>query len=105
MMRSTACFHSHHAGCQPRSDLDHAVPVHPPAHDDLACVVQTNHAAAVLTQINTKDRDLHRHSPPLRLPRTAYAAEVRGGPFHKTLPHWSLTPSRPRLATSRSSFG
>jgi hypothetical protein len=62
VMRPTAGLHRHHAARQARRQLDDTLPLQAPSQDHPPAGVQTHHAAAVLTQVDSQNRDLHRTS-------------------------------------------
>jgi hypothetical protein len=85
MMRAAARFHRHHAARHPRGELDHAVSAQPPTQDHPSGYVQTHDAAAVLAQINPKNRNLHGTTPLLRLTSQRNAA---GGGAGHSIKRW-----------------
>jgi hypothetical protein len=85
MMRTTTDFHRHHAARHPRGKLDHAVSAQPPTYDNTSGWVQSHDAAAILAQINPKNRNLHGTTPLLRLISQRIAA---GGGAGHSIKRW-----------------
>jgi len=73
MMRTAAGFHRDDACWQGLSESNDALPPHATPLDHRPNLIQSNDAAAVLTQVNSENRDLHWHGPSLRLPTPVYA--------------------------------
>src|SRR5205807_10568800 len=65
MMRTAAGFHRDHACWQGPGESDDALAPHATPLDHRPNVILSNDAAAVLTQIDPKNRDLHWHGPSL----------------------------------------
>ena len=58
MMGTATGFHSHHAGRQSRRQLQYAIPAQSPPQQHLPGFIQTDNAANILPQIDTKNLDL-----------------------------------------------
>jgi hypothetical protein len=78
VMRTTAGLQRHHATRQSRRQLDHAVPVQASPQDHATTRVQTRYAAAVLTQVDPQNRDLHHTSSRPSGCLSAYCQEEEG---------------------------
>lgn len=63
VMRSTASFHRNHAGRKLGYIVDERLTPHGTTNDDGSARVNTDHAARVLAEIDTKDNDRHLPAP------------------------------------------
>jgi hypothetical protein len=62
-MRAATRFHRDDARRELRTKRDDGFAAHAPAHRNLAVRIQTNDAAAVLAEIDSKHRDFHGAAP------------------------------------------
>jgi hypothetical protein len=53
VVRTTASLHRHHARCQTRRQLDHALTMQTSAHNNRTSPVQPHHTATVLSQVDS----------------------------------------------------
>src|SRR5690606_26017214 len=84
MMGTAACFHCNHADWKLRHVINQRLAAHRPTSDNSTGRVDTNYAARVLAQINSKDH--YSHWPvPFFLTHDSIIIDAgeRGGPFHK----------------------
>ena len=80
MVSATTRFHCNDARCQTAGKVDDTRPLHTPTNDNASVIIESDDAAAVLTQVDPKNRNLHGTAPLLRLPSERTAAG--GGAGH-----------------------
>jgi hypothetical protein len=85
VMRTAAGLLCHDTWRQSVCVCDYCLAPHSPSYDDLTCRVQTDQAAAVLAEINSKNRyvhDLHSFRKPNPC-RETITDQLKGGPSIK----------------------
>jgi hypothetical protein len=60
VMGAAACFHSNDAPCQLRGEFDNVFRSYAPPLDYCTVTIESYDAAAVLAQVNSQNRDVHR---------------------------------------------
>src|SRR5205085_5568517 len=78
MMRAAARFHCHYATRRLASKSNHRWPLQTTPHQDPPAIVQSDHTANILTQVDPKHRDIHRSAPPPLLAKRSYRIASRG---------------------------